>query len=97
MPTGDVERESFNVSAAHPVSLGVLLVDCSSSLQDKIVVNGVDLVNRAQLSNSQNRELQRFIDNNSHLLGFYDRARGETAMGSPSFDDHVACRGKRGR
>jgi hypothetical protein len=58
----DVEKETFNVSSAHP---------------DKVVVNGVDLVNREQLSKSQNRELQRFIDNNSHLLGFYDRPKDE--------------------
>jgi hypothetical protein len=41
------------------------------------VVNGVDLVNRAELSSSQNVQLQRFIDNNSHLLGFFDRPKGE--------------------
>ncbi|GMT07162.1 hypothetical protein PENTCL1PPCAC_29336 [Pristionchus entomophagus] len=35
--------------------------------------NGVDLMNRAELSPSQNRELQRFIDANKHLLQYSDR------------------------
>ncbi|CAD5214832.1 unnamed protein product [Bursaphelenchus okinawaensis] len=58
----NIVKETFEVSAAHP---------------DKVVVNGCDLVNRTQLSNSQNRELQRFIDRNSHKLGFYDRPHDE--------------------
>lgn len=57
----EVEKESYNVSSTQP---------------DKIVVNGVDLVNRAQLSTSQNRELQRYIDNHAHLLGLYDKSKG---------------------
>ncbi|GMR61007.1 hypothetical protein PMAYCL1PPCAC_31202, partial [Pristionchus mayeri] len=35
--------------------------------------NGVDLLNRAELSPSQNRELQRYIDANKHLLEYRDR------------------------
>ncbi|GMT36268.1 hypothetical protein PFISCL1PPCAC_27565, partial [Pristionchus fissidentatus] len=35
--------------------------------------NGVDLMNRGDLSPSQNRELQRFIDANNHLLHYSDR------------------------
>ncbi|KAI6214842.1 hypothetical protein M3Y94_00316000 [Aphelenchoides besseyi] len=62
----EVQRETFNVSAAHP---------------DKVVVNGVDLVNRAELSASQNRELQRYIDSHSHLLGFYNRPKDEKEGG----------------
>ncbi|KAI6241582.1 hypothetical protein M3Y99_00318000 [Aphelenchoides fujianensis] len=56
----EVERSTYNVSAAHP---------------DKIVVNGVDLVNRAELSASQNTQLQRYIDSHAHLLGFYDKPK----------------------
>jgi hypothetical protein len=40
-------------------------------------VNGVDLVNREELSNSQQRELQRYIDANAHLLGFLDKEKEE--------------------
>uniref|UniRef100_A0A915D941 Uncharacterized protein n=1 Tax=Ditylenchus dipsaci TaxID=166011 RepID=A0A915D941_9BILA len=46
---------------------------------DKVVVNGVDLLNRKDLSNSQNRELQRYIDENAHLLGFLDKEKEEAA------------------
>lgn len=45
--------------------------------QDKLVVNGCDLVNRDELSASQNRELQRYIDANAHLLGFLDKEKDE--------------------
>lgn len=44
---------------------------------DKVVVNGVDLLNRKDLSQSQNRELQRYIDENAHLLGFLDKEKEE--------------------
>jgi hypothetical protein len=44
-------------------------------IQDKLVVNGVDLVNRDELSVSQQRELQRYIDANAHLLGFLDKEK----------------------
>lgn len=40
------------------------------------MVNGCDLVNRTELSISQNRELQRYIDANAHLLGFLDKPKG---------------------
>lgn len=40
-------------------------------------MNGVDLVNRDELSQSQQRELQRYIDANAHLLGFLDKERQE--------------------
>jgi hypothetical protein len=40
-------------------------------------VNGVDLVNRDELSQSQQRELQRYIDANAHLLGYLDKEREE--------------------
>ncbi|KAK0396991.1 hypothetical protein QR680_001935 [Steinernema hermaphroditum] len=39
----------------------------------QIVLNGVELVNRDQLSPSQDRALQQFIDANSHLLQYADR------------------------
>ncbi|KAL3125026.1 hypothetical protein niasHT_000631 [Heterodera trifolii] len=48
-------------------------ISVSPAIPDKLVVNGVDLVNRDQLSVSQNRELQRYIDANAHLLGFLDK------------------------
>lgn len=40
-------------------------------------MNGCDLLNRNQLSQSQNRELQRYIDENAHLLSFLDKEKGE--------------------
>uniref|UniRef100_A0A0K0DQ84 Doublecortin domain-containing protein n=1 Tax=Angiostrongylus cantonensis TaxID=6313 RepID=A0A0K0DQ84_ANGCA len=39
----------------------------------KIVVNGCDLLNRHELSSKQDRELQRYIDNNRHILVYKDR------------------------
>ncbi|CAD5221108.1 unnamed protein product [Bursaphelenchus xylophilus] len=66
--SSDIIKETFEVSPAHP---------------DKVVVNGCDLVNRTQLSNSQNRELQRFIDRNNHRLGFYDRPQDEKEEAPP--------------
>ncbi|KAJ1348643.1 hypothetical protein KIN20_003993 [Parelaphostrongylus tenuis] len=39
----------------------------------KVVINGCDLVNRHELSSSQDRELQRYIDNNRHILIYKDR------------------------
>lgn len=38
-------------------------------------MNGVDLVNEDELSPSQHRELQRYIDANAHLLGFLDKEK----------------------
>lgn len=52
-------------------------ISVSPAQPDKLVVNGCDLVNRQQLSSSQNRELQRYIDANAHLLGFLDKEREE--------------------
>ena len=52
-------------------------ISVSSAHTDKVVVNGCDLLNRDQLSESQNRELQRYIDENSHLLGFLDKEKEE--------------------
>ncbi|RCN36926.1 hypothetical protein ANCCAN_17189 [Ancylostoma caninum] len=40
---------------------------------DKIAVNGCDLLNRHELSRTQDRELQRYIDNNAHILYYKDR------------------------
>ncbi|KAE9413867.1 hypothetical protein Angca_000944 [Angiostrongylus cantonensis] len=40
---------------------------------DKVVVNGCDLLNRHELSSKQDRELQRYIDNNRHILVYKDR------------------------
>ncbi|EYC20020.1 hypothetical protein Y032_0023g829 [Ancylostoma ceylanicum] len=40
---------------------------------DKIAVNGCDLLNRHELSSTQDRELQRYIDNNAHILYYKDR------------------------
>ncbi|CAJ0956470.1 unnamed protein product, partial [Mesorhabditis belari] len=49
--------------------MSLLGLDCT----DKIVINGVDLVNQDELSQGQLRELQRFIDENSHILKFMER------------------------
>ncbi|VDL74781.1 unnamed protein product [Nippostrongylus brasiliensis] len=38
-----------------------------------IVVNGCDLLNRHELSSTQDRELQRYIDNNAHILQMKSR------------------------
>lgn len=46
-------------------------------------MNGVDLVNRDELSASQQRELQRYIDANAHLLGFLDKEREEKDATDP--------------
>ncbi|KAH7732011.1 Protein GEI-15 [Aphelenchoides avenae] len=46
--------DTYSVSPAHP---------------DKIVVNGTDLVNEEELSNSQKVQLQRYINEHAHLLG----------------------------
>lgn len=42
-------------------------------LEEKIAVNGVELVNRHELSSTQDRELQRFIDNNAHILQWKEK------------------------
>lgn len=39
----------------------------------KIYINGVELLNRHELSSTQDRELQRFIDNNAHILQIQER------------------------
>ncbi|CAI5453927.1 unnamed protein product [Caenorhabditis angaria] len=39
----------------------------------QIAINGVELVNRHELSNTQDKVLQRFIDANSHILQWKDR------------------------
>lgn len=39
----------------------------------KIYINGVELLNRHEISSTQDRELQRFIDNNAHILQVQDR------------------------
>lgn len=49
----------------------------SPSVPDKLVINGVDLLNEEELSNSQQKELQRYIDANAHLLGFLDKEKDE--------------------
>ncbi|VDN57375.1 unnamed protein product [Dracunculus medinensis] len=36
----------------------------------QLLLNGCNLVNRCELSRSQDRELQRYIDANSHLLRY---------------------------
>ncbi|PAV69074.1 hypothetical protein WR25_21948 [Diploscapter pachys] len=46
-----------------------------SEFEDKIAVNGVYLVNRHELSEHQDKELQRFIDNNAHIMYFVDREK----------------------
>lgn len=51
-------------------------VSSNVELKDKVIDHGVDLLNMNQLSNSQRRELQRFIDSNAHLLNISDRERG---------------------
>ena len=38
-------------------------------------MNGVYLVNRHELSEHQDKELQRFIDNNAHIMYFVDREK----------------------
>uniref|UniRef100_A0A0R3PAS8 LAM_G_DOMAIN domain-containing protein n=1 Tax=Angiostrongylus costaricensis TaxID=334426 RepID=A0A0R3PAS8_ANGCS len=38
----------------------------------KFVINGCDLLNRHELSSTQDRELQRYIDNNRHVLIYKD-------------------------
>ncbi|CAJ0567570.1 unnamed protein product, partial [Mesorhabditis spiculigera] len=43
--------------------------DCT----DKVIINGVDLVNQDELSNNQLRELNRYIEENAHLLKIMDR------------------------
>uniref|UniRef100_A0A0K0EUZ8 ZM domain-containing protein n=1 Tax=Strongyloides venezuelensis TaxID=75913 RepID=A0A0K0EUZ8_STRVS len=68
-------------------------VDCS----DKIILNGVDVVNIDELSPSQNRALLKFIEANKDLLSISDRpvdssnernAAGSRASGRTSrFDD----------
>uniref|UniRef100_A0A914NDW5 Uncharacterized protein n=1 Tax=Meloidogyne incognita TaxID=6306 RepID=A0A914NDW5_MELIC len=50
-------------------------ISVSPAVPDKLVVNGVDLVNEDELSPSQHRELQRYIDANAHLLGFLDKEK----------------------
>jgi hypothetical protein len=52
-------------------------ISVSPAQPDKLVVNGCDLLNREELSASQNRELQRYIDANAHLLGFLDKSKEE--------------------
>ncbi|KAI3418827.1 hypothetical protein GPALN_007927 [Globodera pallida] len=52
-------------------------ISVSPAIPDKLVVNGVDLLNRDELSVSQNRELQRYIDANAHLLGFLDKDKDQ--------------------
>ncbi|KAE9556357.1 hypothetical protein FO519_000397 [Halicephalobus sp. NKZ332] len=52
-------------------------VSSNVELKDKVIDHGVDLLNMNQLSNSQRRELQRFIDTNAHLLNISDREREE--------------------
>uniref|UniRef100_A0A914GTX7 F-box domain-containing protein n=1 Tax=Globodera rostochiensis TaxID=31243 RepID=A0A914GTX7_GLORO len=52
-------------------------ISVSPAIPDKLVVNGVDLLNRDELSASQNRELQRYIDANAHLLGFLDKDKDQ--------------------
>ncbi|CAI4233230.1 unnamed protein product [Auanema sp. JU1783] len=43
--------------------------------REKVCVGGVDLVNRHQLSNYQDKELQRFIDANNHLIHWVDEEK----------------------
>ncbi|ETN70181.1 hypothetical protein NECAME_05002 [Necator americanus] len=45
----------------------------SADIDNKVAVNGCDLLNRHELSSTQDRELQRYIDNNAHILYFKDR------------------------
>jgi len=52
-------------------------VSSNAELKDKVIDHGVDLLNMNQLSNSQRKELQRFIDANAHLLNISDREREE--------------------
>uniref|UniRef100_A0AC34QTX7 Uncharacterized protein n=1 Tax=Panagrolaimus sp. JU765 TaxID=591449 RepID=A0AC34QTX7_9BILA len=52
-------------------------VSSNVELKDKVIDHGVDLLNMEQLSGSQKRELQRFIDSNSHLLQISDKEREE--------------------
>lgn len=51
-------------------------VSSNVELKDKVIDHGVDLLNMEQLSHSQKRELQRFIDANAHLMNVSDRERG---------------------
>ncbi|CAI2357341.1 unnamed protein product [Caenorhabditis sp. 36 PRJEB53466] len=39
----------------------------------KICINGVELINRHELSSTQDKELQRFIDNNAHIIQWQER------------------------
>uniref|UniRef100_A0A8R1HPK1 Uncharacterized protein n=1 Tax=Caenorhabditis japonica TaxID=281687 RepID=A0A8R1HPK1_CAEJA len=39
----------------------------------KICINGVELLNRHELSSTQDRELQRFIDSNAHIVQWQER------------------------
>jgi hypothetical protein len=52
-------------------------VSSNEELKDKVIDHGCDLLNRHELSTSQNRELQRFIDANSHLLNISDKEKEE--------------------
>lgn len=66
--------ERIQVSSANPVRLSINF-SLTQSIQDKVVYNGVDLVNQEELSSSQRRELQRYIEENAHLLQFSDKPR----------------------
>ncbi|KAI1729864.1 CBR-GEI-15 protein [Ditylenchus destructor] len=52
-------------------------ISVSPAQPDKVVINGVDLLNQEELSESQKRELQRYIDSHSHLLGFMDKDKDD--------------------
>ncbi|CAD6188892.1 unnamed protein product [Caenorhabditis auriculariae] len=43
-----------------------------SYAEGKVPVNGVALINRHEISSTQEKELQRFIDNHSHILQWKD-------------------------
>ncbi|MFH4975462.1 hypothetical protein AB6A40_002171 [Gnathostoma spinigerum] len=52
--------------------------------KDKIVLHGCDLLNRHELSRAQDRELQRYINENSDILQILDRpAPGQNAPMKP--------------
>uniref|UniRef100_A0A7E4VJJ2 Uncharacterized protein n=1 Tax=Panagrellus redivivus TaxID=6233 RepID=A0A7E4VJJ2_PANRE len=55
-------------------------VSSNVELKDKIIDHGCDLLNRHELSTAQNRELQRFIDANKHLLNISDKEREEQEL-----------------
>lgn len=66
---------------------------------NKVVLNGCDLLNRHQLSRSQERGLQRYIDENAHLLQYVDKPapeRFEKKQKGPSVYSNIRNRLSRG-